>query len=47
MQEAGLLNLQFISFPVGLARLSSMACIGFRREDDGGKIEDANHDQKF
>jgi ubiquinone/menaquinone biosynthesis C-methylase UbiE len=35
MQEAGLVNLQFIPFPVGLARLSSMACIGFRREDVG------------
>ncbi len=35
MLEAGLVNLQFVPFPVGLARLSSMACIGFRREDVG------------
>lgn len=31
MHEAGLTRIQFFSFPVGLARLTSMACIGFRR----------------
>jgi SAM-dependent methyltransferase len=44
MLEAGLINLQFIPFPVGLARFSSMACIGFRREDEGGKIKVSSHD---
>jgi demethylmenaquinone methyltransferase/2-methoxy-6-polyprenyl-1,4-benzoquinol methylase len=33
MQEAGLVNLQFVPFPFGLARFSSMACIGFQRAD--------------
>ncbi|HEY9661879.1 MAG TPA: class I SAM-dependent methyltransferase [Allocoleopsis sp.] len=37
MQEAGLVNLKFVPFPVGLSRFSSMACIGFRR---------VNHDEK-
>ncbi len=41
MQEVGLVNLQFIPFPVGLARFSSMACIGFRREDDDAKQNEA------
>lgn len=31
MHEAGLSHVQFFSFPVGLAHLTSMACIGFRR----------------
>lgn len=31
MSEAGLSRIQFFSFPIGLARLTSMACIGFRR----------------
>jgi demethylmenaquinone methyltransferase/2-methoxy-6-polyprenyl-1,4-benzoquinol methylase len=31
MQKAGLSHIQFFSFPVGLARLTSIACIGFRR----------------
>lgn len=30
MQEAGLSNLQFVSFPLGLAFFTSMVCIGFR-----------------
>lgn len=30
MREAGLTHVQFFSFPVGLARLTSIACIGFR-----------------
>jgi demethylmenaquinone methyltransferase/2-methoxy-6-polyprenyl-1,4-benzoquinol methylase len=33
MLEAGLINLQFISFPIGLAYLSSIACVGFNREE--------------
>jgi SAM-dependent methyltransferase len=37
MQGAGLDSLQFISFPTGLARFSSMACIGFRRADNHEK----------
>ncbi|HEY9620264.1 MAG TPA: class I SAM-dependent methyltransferase [Crinalium sp.] len=37
MQEAGLVNLQFVPFPFGLARFSSMACIGFRRADNNEK----------
>jgi len=41
MQEAGLVNLKFIQFPVGLARFSSMACIGFRREDNDEKQNEA------
>jgi demethylmenaquinone methyltransferase/2-methoxy-6-polyprenyl-1,4-benzoquinol methylase len=32
MHEVGLSQVQFFSFPVGLARLTSIACIGFRRE---------------
>ncbi|HTL89021.1 MAG TPA: class I SAM-dependent methyltransferase [Leptolyngbya sp.] len=31
MQKAGFSHVQFFSFPVGLARLTSIACIGFRR----------------
>jgi ubiquinone/menaquinone biosynthesis C-methylase UbiE len=31
MYQAGLSHVQFFSFPVGLACLTSMACIGFRR----------------
>ena len=31
MQEVGLIKLQFVQFPFGLARFTSMACIGFRR----------------
>lgn len=31
MDKAGLSHVQFFSFPVGLARLTSLACIGFRR----------------
>ncbi|KAM3098824.1 class I SAM-dependent methyltransferase [Phormidesmis sp. 146-12] len=31
MHETGLSHVQFFSFPVGLARLTSIACIGFRR----------------
>jgi len=34
MHEPGSINLQFIPFPIGLVRFSSMACIGFRRNDD-------------
>jgi hypothetical protein len=30
MHDVGLSNVQFFPFPVGLARLTSMACIGFR-----------------
>lgn len=41
MQEVGLVNLKFIQFPVGLARLSSMACIGFRREDNDEEQNEA------
>lgn len=41
MQEAGLVNLQLIQFPFGLARFSSMACIGFRREDNDEKQNEA------
>jgi ubiquinone/menaquinone biosynthesis C-methylase UbiE len=37
MQEAGLVNLQLIQFPIGLARFSSIACIGFRRKNEGEK----------
>jgi hypothetical protein len=32
MHEAGLIRLQFMPFPIGLARLTSFACIGFRRD---------------
>jgi SAM-dependent methyltransferase len=31
MHEAGLTELQFISFPIGFARLTTIACIGFRK----------------
>ena len=31
MSETGLINLQFVPFPFGLARFTSLACIGFRR----------------
>jgi demethylmenaquinone methyltransferase/2-methoxy-6-polyprenyl-1,4-benzoquinol methylase len=31
MHEAGLINLQFVPFPIGLARFTSLACIGFWR----------------
>ncbi|NJO43352.1 MAG: class I SAM-dependent methyltransferase [Cyanobacteria bacterium CRU_2_1] len=31
MHDAGLSHIQFFSFPVGLARLTSIACIGFRK----------------
>lgn len=41
MQEVGLVNLQFIPFPVGLARFSSMAYIGFRGEDNDPKQNEA------
>jgi demethylmenaquinone methyltransferase/2-methoxy-6-polyprenyl-1,4-benzoquinol methylase len=34
MHEAGLTNLQFVSFPIGLARFTSIACVGFRRNYD-------------
>lgn len=30
MQAAELINLQFVPFPIGLARFTSMVCIGFR-----------------
>jgi ubiquinone/menaquinone biosynthesis C-methylase UbiE len=30
LSEAGLTQVQFFSFPVGVARLTSMACVGFR-----------------
>lgn len=32
MGEAGLTRLQWVPFPIGLARLTSFACIGFRRD---------------
>ena len=32
MHEAGLIRLQFVLFPIGLAHLTSFACIGFRRD---------------
>jgi demethylmenaquinone methyltransferase/2-methoxy-6-polyprenyl-1,4-benzoquinol methylase len=32
MHEAGLINLQFVAFPLGLARFTSIACVGFRRD---------------
>jgi demethylmenaquinone methyltransferase/2-methoxy-6-polyprenyl-1,4-benzoquinol methylase len=41
MLEAGLINLQFIPFPIGLAYLSSMACVGFRRADNNEKNQAA------
>lgn len=41
MQEAGLVNLQFVPFPFGLARFSSMACVGFRRADNDEKQNEA------
>jgi demethylmenaquinone methyltransferase/2-methoxy-6-polyprenyl-1,4-benzoquinol methylase len=31
MDESGLSHVQFLSFSIGLARLTSVACIGFRR----------------
>jgi demethylmenaquinone methyltransferase/2-methoxy-6-polyprenyl-1,4-benzoquinol methylase len=31
IHEAGLSHVQFFSFPIGLARFTSLACIGFRR----------------
>jgi demethylmenaquinone methyltransferase/2-methoxy-6-polyprenyl-1,4-benzoquinol methylase len=43
MQQAGLANLQFIPFPVGLARLTSIACIGVKKNDEGGRIEDSSY----
>lgn len=41
MQGAGLVNLQFIPFPVRLAHFSSMACIGFRRADQDEQQNEA------
>jgi demethylmenaquinone methyltransferase/2-methoxy-6-polyprenyl-1,4-benzoquinol methylase len=32
MEKAGLIRLQWLPFPIGLARLTSFACIGFRRD---------------
>ncbi|PSB49504.1 class I SAM-dependent methyltransferase [Chroococcidiopsis sp. CCNUC1] len=34
VRDAGLTHLQFFSFPIGLARFTSFACVGFRRIDD-------------
>ncbi len=42
MREAGLIDLQFIPFPVGLASLSSIAYVGFKKDEDG-EIADFSH----
>jgi ubiquinone/menaquinone biosynthesis C-methylase UbiE len=42
MREAGLINLQLIPFPIGLASLSSIVYVGFK-ENEGGEIEGFSH----
>lgn len=39
VRDTGLTHLQFFSFPVGLARFTSFACIGFRRIDNAQRQE--------
>jgi demethylmenaquinone methyltransferase/2-methoxy-6-polyprenyl-1,4-benzoquinol methylase len=42
LHQAGLINLQSVPFPIGLARFTSLACIGFRRHDGFDLPENAH-----